>query len=135
MTVLGLLMAVAIVGCDDDDDDGGGGGGSSGSVSGAWHGTGNYKHNNVPITDFTMNLTQSGNSVSGSYSIKRDARPTMSGSVSGSVNGNKVDLTMGPHGHAEGAVSGNSMGLYWYESGFGGSEFTGPRDGTVNLTR
>jgi hypothetical protein len=133
--VLSLLMSMAIVGCDDDDDDDSGSGASGGSVAGSWSGSGNYVHNSVPITAFNLNLNQDGNSISGSYSIKRDARDTMSGSVSGSVNGGSIDLTMSPHGHADGTVSGNSMTLDWFESGFGGSDFDGPRNGTVTLSR
>ncbi len=104
-------------------------------VSGSWSGTGNYEHNNVPITAFNLNLSQDGNNVSGSYSIKRDARDTMSGSVSGSVSGGNIDMTMGSHGFADGSFSGDTMNLNWFESGFGGPGWTGSRDGNVSLSR
>ncbi|MBN1269957.1 MAG: hypothetical protein JXB04_10230 [Kiritimatiellae bacterium] len=135
LVLLSLAVAMVMVGCDDDDDDDDGGGGVPGSVAGAWSGTGNYVHNNVPITSFNLNLAQDGDNVSGSYSIKRDARDTMNGSVSGTASGGNIDLTMNPHGQADGTCSGNSMTLDWYESGFGGADWTGPRNGTVNLSR
>lgn len=131
--ILGLGLAFAMTGCDDDDDNGGGGGG--GSAAGTWVGSGAYVHNSVPIRNFTLNINQNGNAISGTYSITRDARPTMSGSLSGSVNGGSIDLVMGGHGFANGTFGGNSMTLSWTESGFGGAAFTGPRNGTVALSR
>ena len=130
-----LVMAVSLAGCESDSSSSGGGGGGGSGVSGTWNGTGNYEYNSVPVTQFTLNLSQNGNAVSGSYAIKRDARDLMQGSVSGSFSGNSINMTMSPHGHASGGVSGNSMSLTWHESGFGGGDFTGSRNASVNLTR
>jgi hypothetical protein len=131
--LLGLVVAFSLGACDSDDDDGGGG--SGGSAAGTWTGTGNYVFNSVPITAFTMNLTQSGNAISGTYSITRDARPTMTGSLSGTVNGSSITLTMPAHGYANGTFGGNSMTLNWTETGFGGTDFAGPQNATVALSR
>ena len=122
-------------GGDNSGGDNSGGGGDNAGVAGTWNGTGNYEHNNVPIRQFNLNLSQNGNAVSGSYTITRDARPTMTGSISGSVSGNRISMTMNPHGMAEGSVSGNSMSLDWIESGFGGADFTGSRAGKVQISR
>lgn len=127
--LLSILTAALLAACAEDS-------GSSGDgVRGTWNGTGNYVHNNVPITRFTLNLGQDGDSVSGTYAIKRDVRELMTGTVSGSVSGNQVSLTMNPHGYAEGTFSGDRMNLEWIESGFGGAAWTGPRNGFVILTR
>jgi len=104
-------------------------------VSGTWNGTGNYYHNNVPVTQFTLNLSQTGNAISGNYAIKRDARSLMSGSINGIVSGNDISLTMNPHGHASGTVSGNTMSLIWTEPGFGGGSWTGNKQATVQISR
>lgn len=133
MGVVGLVIGTMLVGCEQY----GGGGGRTPeppTVTGTWNGTGRYRHG-VAITKFHLELSQNGNAVSGSYSIKRDVRGEMNGALSGSVTGNSIDLTMHSHGYAKGSFSGNSMTLTWTESGFGGPDFTGPRDGTVNLTR
>jgi len=137
--VVGLFAVSLLTACesyfskrdngDDDDND------TSSTVAGTWNGTGSYRHNGVAIRKFKLSLNQDGNHVSGSYSIKRDARYEMNGSVSGSSSGGKVDLTMSPHGHAHGSFSGNSMTLDWTESGFGGSDFSGRRDASVSLSR
>ena len=133
--VMSALMAAALAACNDDGGSGGGGGGDGNGVRGTWNGTGNYVHNNVPISQFTLNLGQSGDEVSGTYAIKRDARDLMTGRVSGSVSGDQISLTMNPHGSAEGTYSGDSMSLEWVESGFGGADWTGPRNAFVSLTR
>ncbi len=132
--LLGLVVACSLSACDSGGDDNGGGGGG-GSAAGTWTGTGNYVHNNVPINEFTLNITQNGNAVSGTYRITREARPTMSGALSGTVNGGSINLVMGPHGVADGSFGGDSMTLHWTETGFGGADFTGPRDGNVSLSR
>ena len=137
--IVGLFAVLLMTACesyfsgrdkgDDDDND------TSSKVTGTWNGTGSYRHNGVAIRKFELVLNQDGNHVSGSYSIKRDARYEMNGSISGSSSGGSVNLTMSPHGHAHGSFSGNSMTLDWTESGFGGSNFSGRRDASVRLSR
>ena len=78
MMMIGLFSVLLMTACesyfsgrnngDDDDND------TSSKVTGTWDGTGSYRHNGVPIRKFKLSLTQDGNHVSGSYSIKRDAR-------------------------------------------------------------
>jgi len=104
--------------------------GSPANAAGKWQGGGAYDQGTL-ISNFQLDLSQDGKSVSGSYVVTRTARDTMTGSVSGSVSGKKISITMTPHGYADGSIDGNSMALYWYESGFGG---TGG-GGNVNLTR
>lgn len=128
---LGLLVACSMTACDSGGDSNGGGG----SAAGTWTGTGNYVFNSVPIREFTLNLTQTGNTLSGTYSITRDARGNMSGSLTGTVNGGNIDLSMPAHGFAAGTFGGGSMTLDWTETGFGGGAFTGPRNATVGLSR
>jgi hypothetical protein len=127
-----LSLIFVVSGCDS-----GGGGGSKepAGVAGEWNGTGNYVHNNVPITKFNLSLTQNSNAVKGTYSILRNARPEMNGSVNGQVDGDKISLTMNPHGFADGTVSGDSMNLDWTESGFGGAAWTNARNASVRLSR
>jgi len=132
MILLGILLAGSLAACDSDDGDSSG---PAAGVAGTWNGTGNYVFNSVPITQFTLNLAQTGNAVSGTYAIKRDARDLMTGTVSGSVGGGQISLTMTPHGSADGSVGGDTMTLDWVESGFGGAAFTGPRNASVTLTR
>lgn len=108
-------------------------GGSSSStqrVGGTWTGSGAYDQGTV-ISQFELRLNQDGNAVSGSYTVTRTGRNTMTGAVNGSVSGSSVNLTLSPHGMAEGRVDGNTMRLYWYESGFGGVG----GGGNVTLTR
>lgn len=124
--VLACLLAVFVIGCEDNN----GGGGSSG-VTGTWKGTGGYDPG-TSIDDFTLVLTQDGNAVSGSYDITRPNRH-MVGSVSGTIEGNALDMTLNPNGLADGTVDGNVMTLHWWESGYAG-EAAG-RDGHVTLTR
>jgi hypothetical protein len=88
-------------------------------VAGKWSGNGRYDAG-VPIDSFILDLTQNGNALGGTYSITRPVRGTMAGTISGSISGNVLDLTMTPHGWADGTVEGNVMNLYWYESGFDG---------------
>ncbi|MDD2240421.1 MAG: hypothetical protein PHO14_04555 [Kiritimatiellae bacterium] len=133
LILLGTLMAISLAACDSDSSGGGSGGGSG--VAGTWNGTGNYVHNNVPVTQFTLQLDQNGDAVTGTYAIKRDARGLMPGTVSGTVSGDGITMTMTPHGTATGTVSGNRMTLNWVETGFGGSDFAGPRNASVTLTR
>ncbi len=59
----------------------------------------------------------------------------MTGRVTGSVSGDRVDLTMTPHGRADGKIKDDRMELEWFESGFGGADWTGPRNGFVTLNR
>lgn len=133
LILLGTLMAISLAAC----DSGSSGGDSDGSVgvAGTWNGTGNYVHNNVPVTQFTLQLNQDGDAVTGAYAIKRDARDLMPGTVSGSVSGDRITMTMTPHGTATGTVSGNRMSLNWVETGFGGNDFAGPHNASVTLTR
>lgn len=110
-------------------------GGSSGSgtpadAAGSWRGGGNYDQG-TKISSFQLNLSQDGNAVAGNYSVSRTSRDTMTGTVNGSVSGSNISITMTPHGYADGKIDGNTMNLYWYESGFGG---TGG-GGNVQLTR
>jgi hypothetical protein len=51
------------------------------------------------------------------------------------VNGSSITLTMPAHGYANGTFGGNSMTLNWTETGFGGTDFDGPQNATVALTR
>ncbi|MBP7828378.1 MAG: hypothetical protein KA248_00525 [Kiritimatiellae bacterium] len=112
--LMACLLAAFVIGCEDDEEEGGGGSG----VSGTWKGSGFYD-GGVALNDFTMTLTQNGNSVSGSYDITRPNRH-MAGSVSGWNNSGTLDLTLTPHGTVDGTVSGGSMTIVWWESGFGG---------------
>ena len=131
---LGLLVACSLGACDSgDDDDGGGGGG--GSAAGTWNGTGNYVFMGVPIRQFNLNITQTGNAISGTYSITRDGRGTMAGALSGSVTGGSISLLMPGHGSATGTFGGNSMTLDWTENGFNGEDFDGPQNAAVALSR
>ena len=112
-----LAMMVAMMalwtGCGGDD------GGDASGVAGTWSGSGRYDIG-VTIDSFILDLTQNGNAIGGTYSITRPVRGTMPGTVTGSISGNELTLTMTPHGWAEGTVDGNVMNLYWYESGLGG---------------
>ena len=125
-----LAAAVSLFTVACNDDGGGGGSGVPSSIAGQWSGSGNYDQGTA-IQTFILILTQNGNALSGSYSVKRTGRGQMNGSVNGSISGNAVNVTMSPHGRADGTVNGNAMTLYWYESGFGGSG----GGGTVNLSR
>ena len=129
LVLLGSLMAISLVACDSGSDDG------RIDVAGTWNGTGNYVYNNVPITQFTLQLDQNDNVVSGTYAIKRAVRDLMPGTVSGSVSGDSITMTMTPHGSATGTISGNSMTLNWIETGFGGNNNPGPHNASVHLTR
>jgi len=122
-----VLVGLMFVGCDDSDDDDS----SSGNgLSGRWSGGGNYDQGTV-ISDITLDITDTNGDITGTYSVTRTGRQTMTGTVAGDVNGGNVDLRMTPHGSAAGSVDGNTMSLYWYEDGFGG---TGG-GGNVVLTR
>jgi len=112
--LLACLLAVFVIGCEDEEA-----GGASG-INGTWTGSGFYD-GGVALNNFTMVLTQDGNAVSGSYDITRPNRH-MVGSVSGSNNGGTLDLTLNPNGTVDGTVSGNTMTIEWWESGFGGDE-------------
>lgn len=125
LVVLACALMVCAIGCEDEGDGGGSG------VSGTWTGSGAYVQG-TPISNFTLVLTQSGNAVSGSYDIARSGRH-MAGSVSGTVSANALNLTLTPHGRADGTVSGNTMSLHWWESGFGGDPEG--KDAHVTLTR
>lgn len=131
-----MLFAIAVIGTIGCSDSGNGNSnGGIADVRGTWNGTGNYVHNNVPVTQFTLNLDQTGNAISGNYAIKRDARGLMTGSITGSVSGSDISLTMNPHGMADGTVSGDSMSLTWTEPGFGGGDWTGNKTASVHITR
>ncbi len=130
--LLGLVVALSLGACDDDDDGGGGGGGSA---TGTWTGTGTYVYLSVPIRNFTLNITQTGNAISGTYSITRDGRGTMSGALSGTVSGGSISLLMPGHGSADGTFGGNTMTLNWTENGFNGEDFDGPQNAAVSLSR
>ncbi|MBU1692832.1 MAG: hypothetical protein KJ726_09460 [Verrucomicrobia bacterium] len=111
--LLACVLAVFVMGCESDEASGGGSG-----VTGTWKGSGFYD-GGVALNDFTMVLNQDGTTVSGSYDITRPNRH-MVGSVSGSNNGGTLDLTLNPNGTVDGTVSGNTMTIVWWESGFGG---------------
>lgn len=131
-----LFFAVAVIGMIGCSDSGSSSGNSGiADVRGTWNGTGNYVHNNVPVTKFNVNLGQTGNAVSGNYVIDREPSSHMSGSISGSVSGSDISLTMHPHGYASGTVSGNSMSLTWTEPGFGGASWPGNKTANVLITR
>lgn len=101
------LFLFGFTACDSDDD----GGGTPVDAAGSWRGSGAYDQG-TKINDFQLNLSQDGNAVSGTYSVSRTARPTMTGSVNGTVSGGKIDINMTPHGYADGSINGNSMSLY-----------------------
>ncbi len=122
---LGIMSVVFFAGCESDDDSN-----DPAGVAAVWSGSGNYDQGTA-IQTFVLNLTQNGNAVGGTYSVKRTGRGQMNGSVNGTIAGNNINMTLSPHGTANGTVSGNAMSLYWYESGFGGSG----GGGNVNLTR
>jgi hypothetical protein len=128
--VLACVLTMLWAGCEDSNKNDDGGNDASG-VAGRWVGSGSYD-NGVLITDFTLNLTQNGNSVGGSYDIQRNGRH-MAGSISGTTSGNQIDMTFTPHGNASGTISGNTMSLNWWESGFGGD--VEGANGTVTLTK
>ncbi len=133
--VLGLLVACSMTACDSGGDDDGDGGGGGGSAAGTWTGTGNYVFLGVPIREFTLNIAQTGNAVSGTYSITRDGRGTMAGALSGTVSGGSITLLMPGHGSANGTFGGDSMTLDWTENGFNGEDFDGPQNAAVGLSR
>jgi len=119
-----FAAVVVFSGCDSSSSS------SPAAVAGVWTGSGAYEQGTA-ISNFRLTLTQDGKSVLGSYSVTRTGRSTMTGSVSGSVSGSKLNLTLSPHGMADGRVDGNTMTLFWFESGFGG---TGG-GGTVTLSK
>ncbi|OGV65705.1 MAG: hypothetical protein A2283_12490 [Lentisphaerae bacterium RIFOXYA12_FULL_48_11] len=93
-------------------------------ISGTWH------YTNIMPSDTisgSMNLTQSGTSVSGNFSEEGD-----SGSVSGSVNGSSISLTLnfgdGTTDQLSGSVNGNQISGSWHESETG-------ETGTFTATR
>ncbi|HMP75321.1 MAG TPA: hypothetical protein PKE12_03395 [Kiritimatiellia bacterium] len=90
--VLSLLSAVLVLslGCSgsssdssDDDSDGGGGGGGA-SISGKW--SGSYSTG----VEFTLDLTQSGDSFVGSYATGESTL----GTVTGTVSTNAMEMTI-----------------------------------------
>lgn len=118
VTIFCVIALGLIAGCDGDGDGGGGGGGSG--LSGAWQGTANYILQSGSMTgNVTMNLTQSGNVVTGTYHIDRPNR-TMDGSISGTINSTNIILTLSPHGQATGTTGGGVMNLNFFEDWGGG---------------
>lgn len=88
------------------------------SVSGNWSGTATSRAggNTEAKSGVTMTLTQSGQDVTGTYSVKVEgAGRTQSGReltdipVKGSLTGNKLSLTIGRQGRLEATVDGDSM--------------------------
>lgn len=129
-----LFFAIAVIGVSGCNDSEGGNSGIA-DVRGTWNGTGNYVYHNVPINKFNLNLSQNGNAIAGNYVIDREPASHMTGSISGSVSGNDITLTMNPHGHASGTVSGNTMTLTWTEVGFGGRDWPGNKTASVQISR
>lgn len=84
--LVALAAAVSLIGCGDDDD-----------ITGAYSG-------NVQLAAFginlsiplTVNLSQSGSSLSGDFVATQPTGTTNRGSVSGSVNGSVVKLSLSP---------------------------------------
>jgi hypothetical protein len=106
VVALGLALGLAI-GCDSDDDDNNGGGDGT-SYAGVWTG-------NVCGRGLTMNIRQSGNTLSGTYSFTNpDFADTFSGTVSGTTPPATATLrSTGGHD-------------YWFEVTFtSASTFTG----------
>ena len=114
LLVLGLVVSsVGLIGCgggDDDDDPAPAAAGADGEdgedgedgadgedatnevaeaaeLDGTWHGT---RSNENGSETFSMTLVQEGDAVTGSYSDNSD----FEGSVSGSIDGNDIDLTL-----------------------------------------
>ena len=123
MLCLGLLPA-----CEsDDDDEETTETTTEETVAGIWVGTGTY-HQGTPVTQIVLNLVQNGNFISGSYSVDRTGRSTMTGSITGSLINGQLDLQMGLHGSLTATYQGNVMSASWHEDGFGGV------GGTANCT-
>lgn len=94
------------------------------NISGTWQYTNNMPYG--PVYG-SMNLTQNGTSVSGNFSEEGDT-----GTVSGSVNGNSISLTLnfgdGTVDQLSGVVNGNQMSGTWRETDTG-------ETGTFTATR
>ncbi len=86
--------ALLFFGCGDDGDGGGGAGG--GGVSGTWSGGGTLLGQGGHSVAFTMtlNLSQSGNAVTGTFVVNRVVLGTTSGTVSGVVGDGSLSLTL-----------------------------------------
>ena len=102
IALLAAVMALGLTaGCEsDDDDDGGGGGAATGSYAGTWTGS-------VCGRGLTMVLSQSGTTLSGSYTF---TDPTFTGTCSGSVSSTTPPAT------ARLDCSGHN---WWFELSFG----------------
>ena len=108
--MLALLMGVclALVGCESDDDGGdvSSQGDSSVNVTGTWDV--NVQNADGSTRSLTLTLTQAGTAVSGTAVNNVQGG---SGTVTGSVSGNAVTLTLSGEGTygLVGTVSGNTM--------------------------
>lgn len=92
-----VLMLGCLVACDDDDGGGGGGDGDAATVTGTWSGT--FSGSGSP---FTLSISQSGDAVTGNYS-----EGGINGTVSGSVSGNSIQMTITLESGSVGLFSGN----------------------------
>jgi hypothetical protein len=128
---LGLAALLAFAACESGKDDGGDTttkDNQQQTLTGTWTGSGQYRQG-TPIYSMMLYLTQTGNHLEGTYTVDRAGRSNMRGRISGYLEGAYIRMDYIPHGNASGTVSGNSMLLDWYESGFGGhGEY-----GTVSL--
>lgn len=114
-----MLLCVSAVGCGNDSPTT-----PSGSFSGTWTGTSNSL---VGRLNMSLSLTQSGSSISGSYSCTSVACAFSSGSISGSASGDSLSGAVSFAGGAarcgtfSGTRSGNTLsGTYscsWGDSG------------------
>jgi hypothetical protein len=104
------------------------GGSSSAStdVTGVWSG-------HAGSDSITFNLVQSGNSISGTHTTVPEPGngPTNAGSLSGTINGNSISLTVvfsdgSPSAALNGTVSGNTMSGSWSD---------GPDSGPWSVTK
>ena len=116
ITIFCVTVLALIVGCDGDGDGGGSSSsGSSGNISGTWVGSGSTGNADHQMTiNMTLNIQNTGAVITGNYNITRPNR-TMTGTISGTLSGSNFNMTMGPHGWADGTVSGNTMTINWTE--------------------
>ncbi len=122
-----VVVSCVLAGCDGGGDDDGE---SGAGVAGHWTGTGQYHTDDEgePISmqfTMTLDLTQTGNAVQGSYLVSRQVRGDMPGAVSGTLNGDGIDMTLTPHGRAWGTVGDRTMDLTWFEDFGIGTGLTG----------
>lgn len=104
---VGLAVSFGLCGCDSGGSDDGDDGGVTNAppavvnaqVAGVWHGT---RSNNNGSSACTLTLTQSGGSLGGNYTDNS----LFAGPVSGSINGDDIDIVVTMSGtpvpHAEG---------------------------------